>query len=86
MVLTTGPNTVEAAALRVPVWRSDATDPTKASYGEAMKIAIVGTGISGLVAAHKLHPEHELVVSTVDDEPLDDEVLLDIIDGELRAA
>jgi predicted NAD/FAD-binding protein len=27
-----------------------------------MKIAIVGTGISGLVAAHLLHPEHELVV------------------------
>jgi predicted NAD/FAD-binding protein len=28
----------------------------------AMKIAIVGTGISGLVAAHKLHPEHEITV------------------------
>ncbi len=28
----------------------------------AMKIAIVGTGISGLVAAHLLHGEHELVV------------------------
>jgi uncharacterized protein len=27
-----------------------------------MKIAIVGTGISGLVAAHRLHREHELVV------------------------
>jgi predicted NAD/FAD-binding protein len=27
-----------------------------------MKIAIVGTGISGLVAAHKLAPEHEIVV------------------------
>jgi predicted NAD/FAD-binding protein len=27
-----------------------------------MKIAIVGTGISGLVAAHQLHREHELVV------------------------
>ncbi len=27
-----------------------------------MKIAIVGTGISGLVAAHLLHHEHELVV------------------------
>jgi predicted NAD/FAD-binding protein len=27
-----------------------------------MKIAIVGTGISGLVAAHRLHPEHEVVV------------------------
>jgi predicted NAD/FAD-binding protein len=27
-----------------------------------MRIAIVGTGVSGLVAAHKLHPEHELVV------------------------
>jgi predicted NAD/FAD-binding protein len=27
-----------------------------------MKIAIVGTGISGLVAAHKLHPKHEIVV------------------------
>jgi predicted NAD/FAD-binding protein len=27
-----------------------------------MKIAIVGTGISGLVAAHKLHPEHQITV------------------------
>jgi predicted NAD/FAD-binding protein len=27
-----------------------------------MKIAIVGTGISGLVAAHQLHREHEIVV------------------------
>jgi uncharacterized protein len=27
-----------------------------------MKIAIVGTGISGLVAAHRLHPCHEIVV------------------------
>jgi predicted NAD/FAD-binding protein len=27
-----------------------------------MKIAIVGTGIAGMVAAHKLHPEHEIVV------------------------
>ena len=27
-----------------------------------MKIAIVGTGVSGLVAAHLLHPENELVV------------------------
>jgi uncharacterized protein len=27
-----------------------------------MKIAIVGTGVSGLVAAHKLHPEHEITV------------------------
>ena len=27
-----------------------------------MKIAIVGTGISGLVTAHRLHPEHEIVV------------------------
>ena len=27
-----------------------------------MRIAIVGTGISGLVAAHRLHPEHEITV------------------------
>ncbi len=27
-----------------------------------MKIAIIGTGVSGLVAAHRLHDEHELVV------------------------
>lgn len=27
-----------------------------------MKIAIVGTGISGLLAAHLLHPEHEIAV------------------------
>ena len=27
-----------------------------------MKIAIVGTGVSGLVAAHMLHPHHEITV------------------------
>src|SRR3954467_11419216 len=27
-----------------------------------MKIAIVGAGVSGLVAAHVLHPEHEIAV------------------------
>jgi len=32
-----------------------------------MKIAIVGTGISGLVAAHKLAPEHEIVVYEASD-------------------
>jgi predicted NAD/FAD-binding protein len=28
----------------------------------SVKIAIIGTGVSGLVAAHLLHPEHELTV------------------------
>lgn len=32
-----------------------------------MKIAIVGTGIAGLVAAHRLHPEHEIVVYEAND-------------------
>jgi predicted NAD/FAD-binding protein len=32
-----------------------------------MKIAIVGTGISGLVAAHELHREHEIVVYEASD-------------------
>jgi predicted NAD/FAD-binding protein len=32
-----------------------------------MKIAIVGTGVAGLVAAHKLHPEHEIVVYEASD-------------------
>jgi uncharacterized protein len=32
-----------------------------------MKIAIVGTGISGLVAAHRLAPEHEIVVYEASD-------------------
>src|SRR5262249_8012142 len=30
--------------------------------GRAMKIAIVGTGISGLVAAHRLHGKHRITV------------------------
>ncbi len=30
--------------------------------GREMRIAIVGTGVSGLVAAHELAPEHEIVV------------------------
>ncbi len=32
-----------------------------------MKIAIVGSGISGLVAAHRLHPEHEITVYEASD-------------------
>ena len=32
-----------------------------------MRIAIVGTGVSGLVAAHRLHPEHEIVVYEASD-------------------
>jgi predicted NAD/FAD-binding protein len=32
-----------------------------------MKIAIIGTGVSGLVAAHRLAPEHELVVYEASD-------------------
>ena len=31
-----------------------------------MKIAIIGTGISGLLAAHRLHPEHEITVYEAD--------------------
>ena len=31
-----------------------------------MRIAIVGTGVSGLVAAHQLHPHHDLTVFEVD--------------------
>jgi len=34
----------------------------KLRIGVRMRIAIVGTGISGLVAAHRLHREHEIVV------------------------
>jgi len=32
-----------------------------------VRIAIVGTGVSGLVAAHRLHPEHEIVVYEASD-------------------
>ncbi len=32
-----------------------------------MRIAVVGAGISGLVAAHLLHPEHEITVFEADD-------------------
>jgi predicted NAD/FAD-binding protein len=32
-----------------------------------MKIAIIGTGVSGLVAAHRLAPEHEIVVYEASD-------------------
>lgn len=32
-----------------------------------MRIAIVGSGVSGLVAAHRLHPHHEVTVFEADD-------------------
>jgi len=32
-----------------------------------MRIAVVGAGISGLVAAHRLHPEHDIVVYEAND-------------------
>src|SRR5690242_15392905 len=31
-----------------------------------MKIAIVGSGVSGLVAAHLLHPDHDITVFEAD--------------------
>jgi len=34
-----------------------------------VKIAIVGAGISGLVAAHRLHPEHDITVFEANDYP-----------------
>jgi uncharacterized protein len=36
--------------------------PPGGRSASAMRIAIVGTGVSGLVAAHELHREHEVVV------------------------
>jgi predicted NAD/FAD-binding protein len=36
--------------------------PDDASEGCAVKIAIIGSGISGLVAAHLLHPRHEICI------------------------
>ena len=47
---------------RVAVRHPDATDRRLAPYSSPMRIAIVGTGVAGMVAAHKLHPEHEIVV------------------------
>ncbi len=32
-----------------------------------MRIAVIGTGISGLVAAHHLHPEHDIAVYEAND-------------------
>ncbi len=34
-----------------------------------MRVAIIGAGVSGLVCAHRLHSEHELVLFEVGDEP-----------------
>lgn len=34
-----------------------------------MKIAIIGAGVSGLVAAHKLHPRHDVTVFEANDYP-----------------
>lgn len=34
-----------------------------------MKIAVIGAGISGLVAAHRLHPEHDITVFEPNDYP-----------------
>ena len=48
-------------AERGPIGRLDATI-VSFHVVLTMKIAIVGTGISGLVAAHRLHREHEITV------------------------
>ena len=34
-----------------------------------MRVAIIGAGVSGLVCAHRLHSEHELVLFEAGDEP-----------------
>src|SRR5206468_9894397 len=35
--------------------------------GRRVRIAIIGTGVSGLVAAHRLHPHHDITVFEADD-------------------
>ncbi len=47
--------------IAVRVWRIH-PNGRSARIDGAMKIAIVGTGVSGLVAAHLLHREHEIIV------------------------
>ena len=36
---------------------------------ERMKIAIVGSGVSGLVCAHLLHPHHQVTLFEADERP-----------------
>jgi predicted NAD/FAD-binding protein len=51
-----------------------------------MKIAIVGTGISGLVAAHLLHPRHEICVYEAEDRVGGHTHTVDVeLDGERHA-
>lgn len=51
-----------------------------------MRIAIVGSGVSGLVAAHHLHPSHEITVFEADDRlgGHTNTVDLDLPDGQVR--
>ncbi|MEQ9560893.1 MAG: NAD(P)-binding protein, partial [Woeseiaceae bacterium] len=36
------------------------------SKGQRLKIAVVGTGIAGNIAAHRLHPQHDITVFEAD--------------------
>ena len=57
-----GTRTSDADAERCWSWCVDRAGVIAPLEAAAMKIAIVGTGVSGLVAAHMLHPHHEITV------------------------
>ena len=57
-----GTRTSDADAERCWNWCAERAGSRCTAGGGAMKIAIVGTGVSGLVAAHLLHPHHEITV------------------------
>src|SRR5690242_11173101 len=58
------PRSRAAPRSSAPGWRAPSIDPERLrrSNTSVVRIAIIGTGISGLTAAHLLHPEHEIVV------------------------
>src|SRR5947208_4848713 len=48
--------------VRRPTWSDNDPDQAQKRRNPTMHVAIVGAGISGLVTASQLHPEHEVTV------------------------
>ena len=61
-----GPRTSDAEPERLWDWCVDTFRRRRRRSRRVVRIAIVGTGVSGLVAAHRLHADHDLTIFEAD--------------------